>query len=265
MKKRLIMIVALVIVLGCGIWQFATNDTLKKDKVKQNTSSESNDADDEKVASGGDANTTSTPVPTNTSTPVPTSTNTPTPTNTNTPTPTSTNTPTPKATNTPTPFPTKAPTKKPVKPTAVPTKKPIKPSPTPTKKPEQVDNFATYSNEVLQLVNAERKKVGVPAIKMAADVQQVAELRAKELTVLFDHTRPNGQDCFTAFEKLNWHYVGENIAMGQKTPKDVVTAWMNSEGHRKNILSPNFNYIGIGHVYDEKTKLHYWSQAFVGR
>ena len=60
---------------------------------------------------------------------------------------------------------------------------------------------------------------------------------------------------------ITYRYAGENIAMGQRTPEEVVKAWMNSEGHRKNILSPNYNYIGVGYV----AQGNYWTQEFIGK
>ncbi len=60
---------------------------------------------------------------------------------------------------------------------------------------------------------------------------------------------------------ITYRYAGENIAMGQKTPEEVVNAWMNSEGHRANILNPNYNTIGVGYV----SQGNYWTQEFIGR
>jgi len=78
--------------------------------------------------------------------------------------------------------------------------------------------------------------------------------------VVFDHTRPNGTSCFTALQEqgLDYHYAGENIAKGYSTPYAVVDAWMHSEGHRKNILNPDYTSLVVG------IKENGWVQMFVG-
>jgi len=79
-------------------------------------------------------------------------------------------------------------------------------------------------------------------------VTAAAQVRAKEIKTSFSHTRPDGRSCFTALDEAGASYMGagENIAIGQRTPEQVVNDWMNSEGHRKNILNSNFKYIGVG-------------------
>ena len=77
----------------------------------------------------------------------------------------------------------------------------------------------------------------------------------------FDHTSPTYGSPFHHDEKLWNQYksAGENIAMGQSTPEQVVKAWMNSSGHRANILNKNYTHIGVGYVKDG----HYWTQMFI--
>ncbi|EBK2060154.1 hypothetical protein AAL85_25555, partial [Salmonella enterica subsp. enterica serovar Typhi] len=77
----------------------------------------------------------------------------------------------------------------------------------------------------------------------------------------FSHTSPTYGSPFDMMKKfgIKFGYAGENIAMGQKTPAEVVNAWMNSEGHRANILNANYNLIGVGYYNG------YWAQEFVGR
>ena len=103
-------------------------------------------------------------------------------------------------------------------------------------KPSAVSKF---EHEVTVLVNKERAKVGLNPLKEIDILVKAADVRAKEISVLFSHTRPNGERCFTAFYEagvpdLTWK--AENIAFGFDTPERVVEAWMNSEGHRTNIL-----------------------------
>lgn len=118
----------------------------------------------------------------------------------------------------------------------------------------------SYAAQVLTLVNEERSKYGLKPLTMTESLTEGAMIRAAETTVNFSHTRPNGDSCFTAF---NWtSYVGENIAYGQRTPEQVMQGWMNSSGHRANILSSNFTTIGIGCF--EYNGTYYWSQAFSG-
>jgi uncharacterized protein YkwD len=85
-----------------------------------------------------------------------------------------------------------------------------------------------------------------------------------EIITLFSHTRPNGEDPFTAFRENGVKYIlaGENIAFGQRTPQIVVDAWMNSPGHQANILGPEFGRLGVGVAIDDRGAL-YWAQSFM--
>ena len=129
----------------------------------------------------------------------------------------------------------------------------------------QASEFRTaYENEVISLVNAERAKVGLPALSADSGAVDVAHIRAKEIVQSFSHTRPDGRSCFTAAADsgVSYRTAGENIAYGYATPQQVVSGWMNSEGHRKNILSSSFTKIGVG-CYESNGVL-YWSQFFIG-
>ena len=120
-----------------------------------------------------------------------------------------------------------------------------------------------YIREVVNLVNAERAKEGLTPLTIDTKVQAAAQVRAKECEQLFSHTRPNGSSFSTALKEQNVSYksAGENIAWGQKTPKEVVTAWMNSAGHRANIMNKNFTTIGVGY-YENTRGTDYWCQLF---
>ena len=150
-------------------------------------------------------------------------------------------------------------------PAVVQTEPTIKPT-EPTAPVQQVESeFNTaYEAEVLRLVNAERAKTGLAPLVMDDGAVKVAHLRAKEIVQSFSHTRPDGRSCFTAANDLGVSYraAGENIAYGYATPERVVNGWMNSEGHRKNILSASYTKIGIG-CYESSGVL-YWSQFFIG-
>ena len=113
-----------------------------------------------------------------------------------------------------------------------------------------------YAYQVLDLVNQERVKTGAAPLKMDADLMKAAMQRAAEITVSFSHTRPSGLDCYTASGKMS----GENIAMGYQSPEAVMNGWMNSDGHRGNILNPRYTDIGIGAFCVDGT--YYWVQCF---
>ncbi|HWT75491.1 MAG TPA: CAP domain-containing protein [Mobilitalea sp.] len=161
------------------------------------------------------------------------------------------NTVTPTTKPAATPAPTKTPT---------PTTKPTA-TPAPTKTPSGTTN-SSYSNQVLQLVNQERAKAGLTPFTTTSALSAAGNKRAQEIKQSFSHTRPDGSSCFTVLGQYGISYTtaGENIAYGQKTPQEVVTGWMNSPGHRANILNPNFHKIGIG-VY-QSNGVYYWTQEF---
>ena len=113
-----------------------------------------------------------------------------------------------------------------------------------------------YAFEVLKLINKERKKKGLKALKMDESLLDTAMQRGFETALIWDHTRPAGDDCFTA----NILMMGENIASGQQNPKTVMKDWMNAEGHRVDILSSEYTSAGIGCVVIEDQI--YWVQCF---
>ena len=123
------------------------------------------------------------------------------------------------------------------------------------------DPVTPQAGEVLDLVNAERAKNGLSPLVLDPELTSNANVRAKEISELFSHSRPNGESCITAVT-VDWMYVGENIAAGQPNAETVMSDWMGSDGHRGNILSGNFTKIGIG-VYSSGGVL-YWVQLFVG-
>ena len=124
-------------------------------------------------------------------------------------------------------------------------------------------NAKKYAKEVIRLVNVQRAKKGLPKVKATKNLSKAANLRAKEIRKKFAHERPNGASCFQVLNKwkISYTMAGENIAYGMRTPKQVVKAWMNSSGHRRNILTRKFNRLGVG-VYKKKG-LIYWTQLFI--
>ena len=123
-----------------------------------------------------------------------------------------------------------------------------------------VDEFTV---EVVRLVNQEREKAGTTQ-RSTVQAAEAAQVRAGEIENLFSHTRPDGTSFVTALQEAGVSYrgAGENIAYGQKTPEQVMEGWMNSQGHRANILNPNFTAIGVGH-YQNSRGVSYWTQLFV--
>lgn len=138
-------------------------------------------------------------------------------------------------------------------------------SPEPSEPTAAPDVTEQYIQKVLELVNVERKSEGLSELQLDSTLCQAAEVRAKEISVLFKHTRPDGTQCFSILEEYDYRYmaVGENIAAGQATPEEVVDSWMHSEGHRANILSSSFSRIGIGYyALSNDIYGHYWVQMF---
>lgn len=133
-------------------------------------------------------------------------------------------------------------------------------TPEPEPKPEP-DPAPSQIGEVLALVNAERAKNGLSPLTLDTELTSNANIRAKEIVEQFSHMRPNGESWDTAVT-VKWSYIGENIAMGYPTPEAVMNGWMNSDGHRKNILNGDFTEIGIG-VCSSGGAM-YWVQLFVG-
>lgn len=119
-----------------------------------------------------------------------------------------------------------------------------------------------FTKEVLDIVNKERAKVGVEPLKMDTKLFETAQQRVAEIAVLYSHTRPNLTDCFSIFPSEGQNK-GENIAAGMyanETPEQVMESWMESPGHKGNILDENFKYIGIGCFYHDMK--YYWVQCF---
>ena len=121
---------------------------------------------------------------------------------------------------------------------------------------------SSAAQAVLSQVNAARAQNGLRALTLDANMNRAAAVRAAELAQSFSHTRPNGSRGMTALNEAGVSYrtAGENIASGQQTAQAVVSAWMNSSGHRANILSASFGRMGVGQAtIGGRT---YWVQLF---
>ncbi len=122
-----------------------------------------------------------------------------------------------------------------------------------------------YKAQVVALMNQERANAGVGGISQNASLDAVAQIRAQEIAQSFSHTRPNGTSCFTVLGEngIAYNYAGENIAAGYGDPASVMSGWMNSPGHRANILDGSFGQVGIGYYTDPNSGYGtYWVQIF---
>ena len=131
--------------------------------------------------------------------------------------------------------------------------------------------YSAYANEVLRLVNIERANVGVAPLVLDEALCNAANMRAIEMdcTGVFEHKRPNGNSCFEVYDICNveWQSAcGENIAVGQATPEDVMKSWLSSAGHKANILSPEKKKMGLGYSEGLSNGQYrgYWAQEFAG-
>ena len=121
----------------------------------------------------------------------------------------------------------------------------------------------TYARQVIELVNEERGKAGLSPVTEIPEVSAAAEVRAQEITRNFSHTRPNGTNYDTVLSQSGVSYrgSGENIAYGQQSAAAVMSGWMNSQGHRANILNGSFTGIGVA-CYENANGVKYWVQLF---
>ena len=122
---------------------------------------------------------------------------------------------------------------------------------------------SAYESEVVRLVNVERRKNGLSELTHDWQLSRVARYKSQDMKNLgyFSHTSPTYGSPFNMMKNFGISYktAGENIAKGYSTPKQVVDAWMNSPGHRANILNSSFTEIGVGYV----SSGNYWTQMFI--
>ncbi|MBE6915983.1 MAG: SafA/ExsA family spore coat assembly protein [Ruminococcaceae bacterium] len=121
-----------------------------------------------------------------------------------------------------------------------------------------------YEREVIRLVNEIRTSRGLPTLKEDWELSRVARYKSQDMKDkgYFSHTSPTYGSPFEMMKKFGISYraAAENIAKGQRTPQEVVNAWMNSSGHRANILNTKYTKIGVGYVASG----NYWTQMFIG-
>jgi uncharacterized protein YkwD len=149
-------------------------------------------------------------------------------------------------------------------PTATPTL-----TPTPTATPQSGTH--PFAQEVVNIVNTERAKVGCNPVTMDSRLLTAAYKHSQDMgdNDYFSHTGLNGSSPWDRMEAEGYNFstAGENIAAGSNSPTGVMTAWMNSSGHRNNILNCDFIHIGVGYYYKANDTgninyTHYWTQVF---
>ena len=130
--------------------------------------------------------------------------------------------------------------------------------------PQTDAGMSAYETEVVRLVNVERAKYGLSALAADGELSRGARVKSQDMRDkgYFSHESPTYGSPFQMMKSFGISYrtAGENIAYGYSTPEKVVQAWMNSEGHRANILNSSYTRLGVGYVADG----HYWTQWFVG-
>lgn len=141
------------------------------------------------------------------------------------------------------------------------------PATKPTTKVPTNGDYSAFQKKVVELVNVERSKNGLKPLTMNNELSKVATLKSQDMAKLnyFNHNSPTYGSPFDMMKKygISYRTAGENIAMGQTTPEQVMQGWMNSPGHRANILKSSFTQIGVGVAKNSSGRL-YWTQQFIG-
>jgi uncharacterized YkwD family protein len=128
--------------------------------------------------------------------------------------------------------------------------------------PSAPSNVSGYASQVFSLVNQQRSKAGLKPLAWNAKLANMAMVKAKDMKKnnYFDHNSPTYGSPFNMMSRfgISYSWAGENIAMGQRSPAEVMNAWMNSSGHRANILNAHYTSIGVAYYNGE------WVQEFIG-
>ncbi|WP_373288551.1 CAP domain-containing protein [Lentibacillus kapialis] len=127
---------------------------------------------------------------------------------------------------------------------------------------------SAYEKKVVKLVNEERAKKDLEPLKMHDGLSELARKKSRDMAEndYFSHTSPTYGSPFDMMQQFDFTFrlAGENIAAGQRSPEQVVEGWMNSKGHRENILKEGFTHIGVGYVEGAGQPYGtYWTQLFM--
>lgn len=126
-------------------------------------------------------------------------------------------------------------------------------------------------NRMLELVNQQRSEVGLEPLTLNSQLTDAAQTHSQDMADhdFVGHDGSDGSSPFDRMQQAGYHFstAGENVAAGQSTPEDAIASWMNEtppdDGHRRNILSPDFREIGIGYAFNDAYQYkHYWTQDF---
>ncbi|MBB6445296.1 CAP domain-containing protein [Bacillus benzoevorans] len=154
------------------------------------------------------------------------------------------------------------------KPAETPVQKPASQPQAPVNKQSEtpaVSQLSAFEQQVVDLTNQERAKNGLPALKVDNGLSKAARAKSVDMQTknYFSHTSPTYGSPFEMMKQFGVSYrgAGENIAKGQRSPQEVVNSWMNSPGHRANILNNSFTHIGVGHAANG----NYWTQMFIAK
>jgi uncharacterized YkwD family protein len=130
---------------------------------------------------------------------------------------------------------------------------------------QTTSSVSAFEKQVVELTNAERAKQGLAPLTLDTELSKVARTKSQDMKDknYFDHNSPTYGSPFDMMKSFGVSYksAGENIAQGQTTPEQVVQAWMDSQGHRENIMNSSFTHIGVGYVASG----NYWTQMFIGK
>lgn len=141
---------------------------------------------------------------------------------------------------------------------------PVEEAPERPTEPQVQSQALDYEKRVVALVNEQRRAYGLAPVELSEELCVKARVKSQDMAQnrYFDHNSPTYGSPFDMMRALGvtYRYAGENIAMGYSTPEAVVNAWMNSEGHRANILNANYRTLGVGYV----AAGNYWTQWFIG-
>ncbi|WP_173917446.1 CAP domain-containing protein [Halobacillus sp. Marseille-Q1614] len=130
---------------------------------------------------------------------------------------------------------------------------------------QAASEVSAFEKEVVELTNQERQKQGLAPLQLDTELSKVAKDKSLDMQQnnYFSHNSPTHGSPFDMMKAygIDYRTAGENIAKGQTSPQQVVQGWMNSQGHRENIMNPNFTHIGVGHAEGG----NYWTQMFIGK
>jgi uncharacterized protein YkwD len=142
-----------------------------------------------------------------------------------------------------------------------------RPQPQPTQQVQQpVAQNGSFQQQILSLVNVERSKAGLQPVTLNSKLNQAAQNHTNDMISkgYFSHTSPSGGTMKSRVDAVGYVYstIGENIAAGSSTASATMTQWMNSPGHKANILNPKFRELGVGYGPSNDQYRYYWTQVF---